>query len=133
MTAFYLKLGDNRTSFRSLPWPCVALRISGVDAEHQAGADFVDAPQEGWLDCLLDCLLDELAIRRWPTERIAGLADAIDGRRNERIRRVLTFYADEIVIWYSTKTGLLRVNAFAAGLQNDTDRPARDRSCVDEV
>ena len=76
---------------------------------------------------------DELAIRRWATERITGLADAIDGRRNERVRRVLTSYVDEIIIWPSTKTGLLRVNAFAAGLQNDTDRPALDRSCVDEI
>ncbi|HED54975.1 MAG TPA: hypothetical protein ENJ00_12365 [Phycisphaerales bacterium] len=79
---------------------------------------------------------DEAALRRWATERISGLAEAIEGRRNERVRRVLTSYIDEIVIWPSTKTGLLRVNAFAvgpAGFQNDTDRPARDRSCVDEV
>ena len=76
---------------------------------------------------------DELAIRRWATERISGLADAIDGRRNEHVRRVLTSYVDEIVIWPSTKTGILRVNAFAAGLQNDTDRPEVGRSCVDEV
>ncbi len=83
---------------------------------------------------------DELAIRRWATERIAGLAGAIDGRRNEHVRRVLTSYVDEIVIWPSTKTGLLRVSALAPGLdgglagpQNNTDRPAGDRSCVDRI
>ena len=79
---------------------------------------------------------DEAALRRWATERISGLAEAIEGQRNERVRRVLTSYIDEIVIWPSTKTGLLRVNANAVGLvapQNDTDRPAGDRSCVDEV
>ena len=45
---------------------------------------------------------------------------------------------DQWMLWkiVKRKTGLLRVNAFAAGLaevQNDTDRPARDRSCVDEA
>ena len=41
---------------------------------------------------------DESALRRWATERITGLADAIDGRRNERVRRVLTSYVDEIIV-----------------------------------
>jgi len=32
---------------------------------------------------------DEMGMRRWARERIAGLADAIAGRRNERVHRVL--------------------------------------------
>ena len=59
---------------------------------------------------------DRAALERWARERITGLADAASGRRNEKVRRVMASYIDEIVVWPSTKTGVLRVNAALAGL-----------------
>lgn len=44
------------------------------------------------------------------------MADAASGRRNEKVRRVMASYIDEIVVWPSTKTGVLRVNAALAGV-----------------
>ncbi|KAA0219127.1 MAG: hypothetical protein EDS66_17805 [Planctomycetota bacterium] len=60
--------------------------------------------------------LDEKGLRRWARERIGGLADAMAGRRNEHVRRVLGTYIDEIVVHPTTKTGVMRVNAGLAAL-----------------
>lgn len=72
--------------------------------------------------------LDEKGLRRWARERIGGLADAMAGRRNEHVRRVLGTYIDEIVINPTTKTGVMRVNAGLAALvaagQIGVDDPA---------
>ncbi|KAB2937987.1 MAG: hypothetical protein F9K17_15870 [Phycisphaerae bacterium] len=59
---------------------------------------------------------DEKGLRRWARERIAGLAEAAAGHRNEYVRRVLATYVDEIVIDPVTKTGVMRVNAGLAAL-----------------
>ena len=72
---------------------------------------------------------DDKALTRWARERIDGLVDAMAGRRNERVRRALASYIDEIVIWPGTKTGVLRVNPALMGLiaegeaQNANDPP----------
>lgn len=66
--------------------------------------------------------LDEKAIRRWATEQISGLADAIDGRRDEKVRRVIAAYVEEVVIYPSKKTGYLAVNANLWPALNDNDR-----------
>jgi hypothetical protein len=44
-----------------------------------------------------------------------GLADAASGWRNEKVRWAMASYIDKIVVWPSTKTGVLRVNAALAG------------------
>ena len=59
---------------------------------------------------------DEKGLRRWARERIGCLADAVQGRRNEYVRRVLATYVDEIVIYPTMKTGIMRVNAGLAAL-----------------
>lgn len=74
--------------------------------------------------------VDAKGLRKWAQERITGLADAIAGRRNEQVRRVLASYVDEIVVYPSSKTGVLRVNAALAAFVGDgaasnaNDRPA---------
>lgn len=59
---------------------------------------------------------DVKALRNWAHERISGLADAMAGQRNEHVRRVLASYVDEVVIYPSTRTGVMRVNAALGAL-----------------
>ena len=64
---------------------------------------------------------DEKGLRRWARERISALADAMAGRRNELVRRVLASYVDEILIYPSTKKGVMRVNHGLAALVENVD------------
>ncbi len=65
---------------------------------------------------------DGKGLRRWAQERIGGLAAALAGRRNEQVRRVLTSYVEEIVIYPSTKKGVMRINPGLAALIGDNGR-----------
>ncbi|MBM4017154.1 MAG: hypothetical protein FJ288_02315 [Planctomycetes bacterium] len=75
---------------------------------------------------------DEGALRRWAVERIQGLADALDGRRDEKMRQVVAAYVDRIVATPSTKTGYLALTPAAYGLYKQNDRP-EGRSWVNVV
>jgi len=73
---------------------------------------------------------DDRALRKWAAERITGLADAVAGRRNERVRRVIASYIDEIVVYPTERRGVMRLNAGLAALVGDaplapnaSDRP----------
>ena len=48
---------------------------------------------------------DEGEIRRWAQRQLAGLADALDGQRDDETRRVLASYVDRITLWPSKKRG----------------------------
>ena len=67
--------------------------------------------------------VDAKGLRKWARERITGLADAMAGRRNETVRRVLASYVDEIVIYPTTKSGELRLNPSLWLLLQGNDRP----------
>lgn len=82
---------------------------------------------------------DEGGLRHWARERISGLAEAMGGRRNEQVRRVLASYVDEIAIYPKTKKGEMRLNPGLATFirdvdlsSNANDRP-ESRSHVDEL
>ena len=83
---------------------------------------------------------DEAALRQWAQERIAGLADAMNGRRDAKVRDVLACYVERIVVRPSTKSGVMAVNAGAWGEptasdpcgRKKNDRP-KERSCVSVV
>ncbi len=85
----------------------------------------------------LDARPEEAALRRWARERIEGLADAMNGRRDAKVRDVLACYVERIVVTPSTKSGVLAVNTGACGKpttsnpcgRKKNDRP-RERSCV---
>jgi site-specific DNA recombinase len=67
--------------------------------------------------------LDEAALREWARQRIVGLADAMNGRRDQKVREVLASYVERIVVTPSSKTGIMAVNAGACG------GPATDDAC----
>ncbi len=81
---------------------------------------------------------DERVIRQWAKRQLAGLADALNGRRDDEARRVLGSYVERITLWPSTKRGEMALHpgcwslwrAMDPGKQHD--RPAR-RSCGNEV
>jgi len=75
--------------------------------------------------------LDEAALREWARHRIAGLADAMNGRRDQVVRDVLASCVERIVVTPSTKSGILAVSAAAydACTHKENDRP-EERSCV---
>jgi len=50
-------------------------------------------------------------LRPWARERIAGLADATNSRRDAKVRDVLAAYVERIVVTPSTKSGVMAVNA----------------------
>lgn len=97
--------------------------------------------------------LDEAALRQWAKARIDGLADAMAGRRSEKVRQVIASFVEEIVIDPATKTGVLRLAPGVGGLggraggdgapvaddasprpgQKQRDRPLSGRSRVVEV
>jgi hypothetical protein len=56
--------------------------------------------------------------------------DDQSGRRNEKVRRVMASYIDEIVVWPSTKTGVLRVNAALAGILDLAPSPCAQKHNV---
>jgi hypothetical protein len=60
---------------------------------------------------------DERALRKWATERITGLADAMAGRRNEHVRRVIASYIDEIVVFPTERRGIMRLDAGLAAYE----------------
>jgi hypothetical protein len=81
---------------------------------------------------------DERTIRQWAKRQLAGLADALNGRRDDEARRVLGSYVERITVWPSTKRGDMALHpdcwalwrAEAAGKQHD--RPKK-RSGGNEV
>ena len=77
---------------------------------------------------------DEAVLRQWVRDRIAGLADAMNGRRNAKVRDVLASYVERIVITPVTKRGIVAVNAVAYDTcrYKQNDRP-EGRSCVNMV
>jgi hypothetical protein len=56
---------------------------------------------------------DEVVLRQWARDRMAVLADAMNGRRHAKVRDVLASYVERIVITPSTKRGIMAVNAAA--------------------
>jgi hypothetical protein len=77
---------------------------------------------------------DERTIRQWAKRQLAGLADALSGRRDDEARRAVGSYVERITLWPSTKRGEMALHpdcwslwrAMDPGKQYD--RPAR-RSC----
>ena len=67
--------------------------------------------------------VDEPALRQWALERIGGLADAMNGRRDETVRNVLASYVEAIEVTPSSKSGVMLVNAEARQLWKRNDRP----------
>ena len=76
--------------------------------------------------------VDEAALRQWALERIGGLADAMNGRRDETVRNVLASYVGAIKVTPSTKSGVMLINAEARHLPKQNDRP-EGRSWVNVV
>ena len=77
--------------------------------------------------------LDEQELHRWAHDRIKGLADTIDGRRDEKMRQVLACYVEEVVVKPSNKTGYMALNPATFALpENEHDR-SDERSCADEL
>ena len=76
--------------------------------------------------------VDEAALRQWALERIGGLADAMNGRRDETVRNVLASYVEAIEVKPSSKSGVMLVNADARQLWKRNDRP-EGRSWVNVV
>jgi len=81
---------------------------------------------------------DERVIRQWAKRQLAGLADALSGRRDDEARRVLGSYVERITLWPSTKRGEMALHPSCWSLWRSLDpgkqhdRPAR-RSCGNEV
>jgi len=81
---------------------------------------------------------DERTIRQWAKRQLAGLADALNGRRDDEARRVLGSYVERITLWPSTKRGEMALHPDCWALWRSLDprklhdRPAR-RSCGNEV
>jgi len=73
-------------------------------------------------------------IRQWAKRQLAGLADALNGRRDDEARRVLGSYVERITLWPSTKRGEMALHPDCWSLWRSLDpgkqhdRPAR-RSC----
>ncbi len=61
------------------------------------------------------------ALRCWAQERIRGLANAMAGQRNEQVLRVLASFVDEIMIYPSTKNGVMWINPGLAALVGGVD------------
>jgi len=76
--------------------------------------------------------VDERGLRKWATEQLTGLREVLDGRRDEKARKVIAAYVERIVVTPSAKTGVLELNPGAYGLYNANDRPV-GRSCAKEV
>ena len=78
---------------------------------------------------------DEGEIRRWAERQLAGLADALDGRRDDETRRVLGSYVDRITLWPSTKRGEMELSddlwPFLCP-EKQHDRP-EGRSCGNQI
>jgi hypothetical protein len=77
--------------------------------------------------------LDEKALRKWANERVGGLAAAMKGQRDEKVRQVIASYIEEIIIYPSTKTGHVTFKTTATKPQNERDRPLEGRSRAYEV
>ncbi len=75
---------------------------------------------------------DERTIRQWAKRQLAGLADALNGRRDDEARRVLGSYVERITVWPSTKRGEMALHPDCWALWKQHDRPER-RSCGNQV
>ena len=71
---------------------------------------------------------DEKALRKWAREKLAGLRDAQDGRRDDWTRDALGAFVEQITVWPSKRRGEVKLTPFAVGLWKRSDRPER-RSC----
>ena len=77
----------------------------------------------------------EEEIRGWAERQLAGLADALDGRRDDETRRVLGSYVDRITLWPSTKRGEMELADDLWPLlspEKQHDRP-EGRSCGNQI
>ncbi|MEN6385900.1 MAG: recombinase family protein, partial [Phycisphaerales bacterium] len=54
--------------------------------------------------------IDKESIRKWAKDMIVGLENAIEGQRDEAIRKIMSRYIEKIKIWPSNKTGELILN-----------------------
>jgi len=78
---------------------------------------------------------DARSVRQWARQQLVGLADALDGRRDDETRRVLGSYVERITLWPSTKRGEMALNPAAWPLWHlgkQHDRPER-RSCGNQI
>ena len=77
---------------------------------------------------------NEAALRQWAHQRITGLADAMNGRRDQEVRNVLASCVERIVVTPSTKSGIVAINprAYDTCGYKENDRP-EGRSYVDMV
>ena len=76
--------------------------------------------------------IDKQELLQWALERIGGLADALDGRRGEKIRKAMSSYVDRIELKPSDHTGVMVLTGPAHRLYKEHDRP-EGRSCVNVV
>lgn len=77
----------------------------------------------------------EQDIRGWAERQLAGLADALDGRRDDENRRVLGSYVDRITLWPSTKRGEMELSDDLCPFlcpEKQHDRP-EGRSCGNQI
>lgn len=75
---------------------------------------------------------DEREVRQWAEDRIAGLADAMEGRRDEKVRQVLASYVEQITISPADKSGVMALAPAAFDLYEENDR-REGRSWVNMV
>jgi site-specific DNA recombinase len=69
---------------------------------------------------------DEVAVRKWASERVSLLQDLLRGRRDEMARQAIASYVDEILINPADKTATLAVNAglgATLGAGSDPQKP----------
>ena len=62
----------------------------------------------------------------------AGLADAMDGCRDEKVRQALASYVERITVSPSSKSGVMALNPAAFDLYEENDR-RKGRSWVNMV
>jgi len=81
---------------------------------------------------------DERVIRQWAKRQLVGLADALNGRRDDEARRVVGSYVERITLWPSAKRGEMALHPDCWSLWRSLDpgkhhdRPER-RSGGNEV
>ena len=76
---------------------------------------------------------DQAELRQWALDRISGLADAIAGRRDDEMRKVIASYVERIELKPSDHTGVMVLNGRALPPPNEHDRPKDGRSWVNVV
>jgi len=69
-------------------------------------------------------------LRQWALDRISGLADALVGRRDDEMRKVVASYVECIELKPPDRTGVMVLNGRALPPLNAHDRPEGGRSWV---